>query len=680
MAELQDIPIPIARGGINRDVEPTSLDGVFTPYMLNMILEPRRVRKRLGYRQLGLNLPLKGIGSQLMEYIDARGIKHTIAITTSHAYEYQGSSDLWLKITPSVVLDTCDAGWTGAADVTLVHDTTDKIEGTSSAKCTLDVGFSDGDQIAYKDISSIDISSYSHIGFWIKSSNNLVLEALEIVVSESNHASGEKTGTFVEVVTPTSLAADVWKFVSVAKTLTDFNAVISVSVYANKSLAESTIIHVDDIRAYNEFSGDATKRVAWTMAHDLNEFTNNGGSALIISNAVDDLFYYEGDSGDVFETLVHGFASFANCVEISEFWNHLMLINFNTGSSNVRSVAWDDIGNVDEWAAGTSGLSYLTDSCGKILRACKLGADLIIYSERSITNCRYHGGTIIFLFPTPIQRAGLYTHSSIIKLTIAHLFLGTDKRVYEYRGGIQLRPIGQNIEAALFDELDSSKKEHIASGYDETGDRAYFAFPGVNNTYAQAAYVLDRKQPEQPWEYFEFADDIRAYAMHENSFDWYCDDTQFSGIYADEVSFFADSASTSTGSSQMITLSSDGYVYRHDEVLGKDDDANIICEYQTQDITVDIEHRLGRWQWFTFTALSTIANGTVSVYYSTDDGENWTEFDDSPCTLITSWNTFRLSFDASARKLRIKFYQNSSSDLQIRNNMFVEVIPQGPKT
>ena len=75
--------------------------------------------------------------------------------------------------------------------------------------------------MGYKDISSVDISAHSHIGFWIRSSTNLSANALEVVVSESNHASGEKTGTYVECLS-TALTADAWTFVCLEKTLTDF--------------------------------------------------------------------------------------------------------------------------------------------------------------------------------------------------------------------------------------------------------------------------------------------------------------------------------------------------------------------------------------------------------------------------------------------------------------------------
>jgi hypothetical protein len=530
---------------------------------------------------------------------------------------------------------------------------------------TLTAQLTDGDQMAYKDIGSVDLTSpqHTHIGFWLRSDTTLAANALEVVVSESNHASGEKTGTYVECLS-TALTADTWTFVSLAKTLTDFDATISVSIYANATIANGTNVWLDDIRGYTELAGDDAKRVNWTIAHDLNEFTNNGGSALILTNGVDDVVYYEAQSGGSFATLVHGYPSFANTVEISEFWNHFMFVNFNNGSANVRSVAWADVGDIDDFSAGTSGLSYLTDSRGKLSRAIKLGPDLVLYSDRSITTCKYHGGTIIYLFPTLVYRTGLYSHSAIVGITTEHIFLGTDQRIYSYRGGVQLVEVGKNIESSFFNELDSSKKDYIVSDYDEANDFALFCFPRSSDSYAQAAYVLNRKQPEHPWQYFEYADSIRAFAMQVSSSDWYFDDAQFVGIFVDTVSFYADSAFSSSGYPTLISLSDDGYIFRHDEALGKDDDADIECEYQTQDMTVDKEEHFGRWQWFSFIAMSSLASGTVNVYFSDDEG----------------WAQSRLPFDKVSRKMRFRFTQNSSSDLQLRDDMHVSFVLQTPRS
>lgn len=671
--DLITLPIPIARGGLNKDIEPTSLGGVFTPFMLNMIIEPKRVRKRLGYSQLGTNLPLTGTGMDLIEYIDARGTVHTIAITTTHAYEYQADTNLWLQITPSIDLENCDSGWTQGSGDTVAYDTSDKIRGSGSLKITLVAERSDGNQLAYKDISSVDITSMTHIGFWIKSSINLAANALEIVVSESNHGSGEKTGTYIETLT-TALVADTWKFVCLAKTLTSFNAVISCSIFANATIADATVIRLDDIRAYDEMAGHVDKAISSSLATDINEFTGNGGLAQILSNQVDDLFYYEGDSGDVLATLVHGYASFANCVAIAEFWNHFMIINFNNGNQNVRSIAWGDAGDIDDFSGGTSGFSYLTDSVGKIIQAAKLRAELALYSTRSITVGRYYGVSPVFLFPTLIGRTGLFSSGALITLTNMHQFVGTDQRFYEYVGNSQLNLIGRNIEKSFFKELDFSKKQHIICGYDEVLDRSYFTFPRAQDTYAKAAYCMNKGQLEQPWEYFEFADDIRAILMHTNQITLYCDSVQMDGIYCDEASFYCDGSFGEAESPIMITLNSGGYVFQHDEASGKDDDTDIECEYQTQDVTVDKEEHFGRWEWFTFPAKSILAGGAVSVYYSEDEGVTWTEFDDSPVTLTSAWAVYRLPLDHVSRKIRYRFHQNSAADLQVRDDMHTSFV------
>ena len=216
--KLITIPIPLAKNGINKDLEPTSLRGIYTPFMKNMILEPSRVKKRLGYSQMGLNLPLTGVGMKLYQYIDARGSYHLIAFTTTHAYEYQTSEKIWLQITPSTDVDECESGWTAGANVTNSDDTTYYIKGSKSQKFLTTAALADGDQIGYKDITSLDISAHTHVGFWIRSSIALAASALEVVVSESNHASGEKTGTYLENLA-TAIVADTWTFVSLEKTL-----------------------------------------------------------------------------------------------------------------------------------------------------------------------------------------------------------------------------------------------------------------------------------------------------------------------------------------------------------------------------------------------------------------------------------------------------------------------------
>jgi hypothetical protein len=114
-------------------------------------------------------------------------------------------------------------------------------------------------------------------------------------------------------------------------------------------------------------------------------------------------------------------------------------------------------------------------------------------------------------------------------------------------------------------------------------------------------------------------------------------------------------------------LSHDGYVYALSEATGYDDDEEITCEYQTEDITVDAEESFARWQWFSFSAMSE-TGGSVVVQYSTDGGDDWTTFSDSPVTLTATWTTYRIPLDESSRRIRFRFLQETADDLQLRSS------------
>ncbi len=678
---FETINIPIARDGINKDVEPTSLQGIFSPNMKNMVLTKGGAKKRDGYSILGDGLPLKGTGMMLVEYVDDRNTTHYIAVTTSNVYKYNTSTTNWDYITPTTLLEGCESGWTGGTSVTLAHDAVDYKVGSKSAKLTLTAQRTNGDLLAYKDISSVDASARTEIGFWIKSSIALAASALEVVVSESNHASGEKTGTFVESLS-TALTADTWTYVQLTKTLTDFNAVISVSIFANATIASGAVIRLDHIGADKIFVGNEDNEFTFTISHDANYFSNNGGTALIISNGVDDFAYFEGQSGDKFQyagdsgSAGFGFPSFGNAKEIANLWDHFFLLNYNNGNNNIRGVAFAGFANIDDHTSSSAGLTTITDSIGKIVRGKKLGGELVIYSSRSITTAMYLGGTILFSFPTLVLEAGLFSYGGVWDFVNVHYFMSSDLKIYAYAGGTHLIPVGQQIEDDLFSNLNSSKKDRVVSGVNLREHLLYFLYPRASDDYAKVSYAMNYKLANLPWTYFEFNDTIRSLSIFESYADWYCDDTnawfgttQFKNIYVDEVKFTCDDSYTQIGFPVPTFLSHDGYVFRMDGINNNDNGTDIECVYDTEDITIDKEEHFARFSWYSFNAKADVADSTVQVFYSADGGEVWIEADDSPVTLTSKWLTYRIPIDSVSRKMRFRLLQNSNKDLQIRDNM-----------
>jgi len=538
---------------------------------------------------------------------------------------------------------------------------------------------SDGDFIAYENLAAtLDIRTYddydsqgialTEIGFWIKSSIDLAANALEIVVCED--AAGAIVGTHIDCLTP-ALTANTWTFVQLTKTLTSMDSVDSVAIYANATIANGTVIHLDDLRAYRCFTGDVGKRWSHAMVYDSAEF-GNGGAALMISNDVDKPLCFEGATGDTFKQHANDMASFATTKEIIEFWNHLMFLNYTDTARRAKQVAYADFGDCDDFLLGTSGANVLTDSAGALLRARKLKADLILYSEQSVTLCNYVGLPYIFIFPTLIYESGLWAERGLYSFVDAHYFIGTNKKIYKYEGKYYLDSIGDLIEDAFFQEADYLKAKYAVTGVDIMEQRMHFAFANSTDAYAKRSYTLNYKQKPMTWEYHEFADSMRGISLYKNEYGWYLDGPEMAGKYLDEVALFLDESRTQEGAPVMITISDDGYVYQWNALLKSDDGENIRCVYDSGDIVAKDDEYL-RVTNFSFEAMSAIPSATADISYSTDSGDSWTliETVDIASGLAGKWKWHRVpssdyDLDIVARKCRFRIEQNSTKDLQVR--------------
>ncbi len=672
MAEFQTIAIPLGLQGINKDAQGPNLNGIHTPNMKNFVLERTHYRKRLGYSKLGLNLPLQGTGMELVEYTDARGVVHNVAITTTLPYLYRTSERQWYPILATVQMQDCElhTEWSAGSNITVATDSTNFKEGSNSLKMTAGANIAVGAQISSTTTfdDTDDLSGYgavANVMFWFRSSKAGVSITLHV----------KDADTDIEVLSFSATSADTWYHVTKQVDLSGIATATSLTIDTETALVSTDIINIDDIRVCSAFTGGDTNRFSHTEAFDSVKHSNNGGSALCISNGIDTPLYYEGQSNDIFQAMDFStFVNFAHTREIIDFWNHFFCLNFNNNNQNVRSYAFTDFGNVDEFADGTSGSGVLTDSIGQIIRALKLGSNLIIYSDKSITACQYYGSTVLFVFPTLVDETGLYAPKAIWNFANIHYFLGADLKIYGYQGGRQLLHVGTMIEDTLFSQIDSSKKVHIATGVDQGRHKLSFFYPETGDTYAKSAYVMNYKRQNWPWEFYRFADYVRDYSIFSNKNTWYCDDEERKNLFCDEVSFFCDEASSQSGSPIAIFISDDGYVYQLDEVTGKDDDANIECIYDTEDFTVREQGLVGRYLWYEFEAKATIAGSTIQVYYSLDSGETFTEFIDSPVyssglTLTSTWDYYRLPLDVTNKRIRYRIYQNSNKDVQLRDPM-----------
>lgn len=677
------IQIPIATNGLNKDLQPTQIPAS-SPNMINMIVEPWGVRKRLGYSSIGINLPLPGIGMELIQYTDARGIVHQLALTDTGVFLYDSSVDQWLNIGAATIVEDCEDDWVADNANTCAAQATVNKVGTNAILVNIDADIAKGDLLCYEGIVEDDLTTSGIFTVWLRCDKALSANTLEIVLSNTAAASDPKTGTdgtdYITLTNPLAMAADIWYNFNIPLTgddiMTNMDAVIQVALYCNHATeldgaTTETNIYIDDLKTTVAFTGGNTGRWTHTTAVDATTFSNNGGTALVLHNNTDSIRYFEGHSGDTLAVLdVSDFASFSNAREIIEFWNHFFVLNYNNGNNNIRSLAYADLADIVDWTGGTSGANTLTDTIGNLRRAKKLAADLIIYSDSTITTTHYYGGNVLFSFPTLVYETGLFADKALWDFVDIHYFLGTDQKIYGYAGGRQLLPIGEAIEDSLFSDINISNKEQISFGIDPPRHKLYINYPGSGDTYATRSYVFNYKRMAKSWEYYEFADTIRDMSLFNNKVGWYADGPELAGTYANEVAFYADSSFTQSGHPTATFISYDGYIFKINEKNGTDNGTDIRAVYETMDITLDGEEHRGRIAFFSFNAMSSIASATVDMYYSIDGGNDWVQIElahSISSTLANRWTQHRIPIDIDERKFRFKLEQNSAKDLQLRS-------------
>ncbi len=679
MSQVLTQPVPIK--GLNTSQEPTAFSDAFSPFLKNVYVDLTKVRKRRGISQIGTRaLPLSGTGMELITYVDARGSRHEIALTTTSAFRYNSSTDSWDDITPGIQLSNGGTNWTSGAGTNTANTVADPPGNEPGGAAILFDCVADVDStqlLGYFALSATNVTTYTEIRLWAYSvGQSLSVGSLEVVVTEN--ATGGKGGVEVIATNTSVIPADTWTRVAFTVDMSSIDGALSIAVYSNHATEFDALdLYVDDFRVVLPFTGLSSSLWSHTLATDTSEFSNNGGTALIISNGVDDVQYFEGQSSDRFQVLVHA-SGISNTDVLAEFWNHLIFLNFNDGTQNVRSLLYSAAGDVDDHSSDNAGANTLTDTIGQILAAVKLGSSLIIYSEDTITVGRYYGGLTLFAFPTLVFGTGIVSTNAVLSIANVHLLLGNDQKTYAYYGDTDLVPIGESIEAGLFSALNISKKIHIVSGQDASKYKAHFFIPRSGESdYASTSYCFTYRRSHLSWEFHDFSKTVKGFGSVQAGFDWYCDEDPMQDVYCDESTLTCDESSGQLGYSLPSFISDAGYVYKLDEASdGKDDDTDISFELWTPEFVVNAEEQIGRWTWFSFQGYSGVVDSTVSIEYSTNRGDTWSGIVDSPVSLNRQWTTHRLPIDVVDRRIMFRFLQTSNKDVQLRGLFKCAVEPQ----
>jgi hypothetical protein len=115
---------------------------------------------------------------------------------------------------------------------------------------------------------------------------------------------------------------------------------------------------------------------------------------------------------------------------------------------------------------------------------------MAVFADASIHTQTYVGGDEIYRFEKTVagvgspSRRGAVTHDNVT-------YFFSDNNIYSYRGGDDLRAIGDAIKKPLYDEINKSAFEHVWVEYDGIYNKVRFHIPTGTSTTPTACWVYD---------------------------------------------------------------------------------------------------------------------------------------------------------------------------------------------
>ncbi len=375
--------------------------------------------------------------------------------------------------------------------------------------------------------------------------------------------------------------------------------------------------------------------------------------------------------------------------------DHLCLYHtFENVVENFKRVQWTIKGpltlsaGTTDFDSGTAGAIDLQDAEGEIKCAVPLGAGAAVYAEHSIHIQTWVGGDEIFQFDKVSPNIGVPGRRCVFSYSDINYLL-SHNNVFAFDGG-SLNPIGDPIKRALFSEVNQANIDTSFLDYDPLENELLVYVPTGTAT-----------QPDVCWVY-RITDDSWARKLRNHS----CAGrfSRRSGLTIGELVGNIGAQNWNFGEALVrvdseVKLYGDpsGRVVKHDiarysvSVSGTDTAQTYMI--QTPDIVgnsvrgdfgqtrpkdpiegdyVEYTTTYQRWQRLTVEAYGT---GQASFSYSTDRGNTFTQFSQSPITLVNNGTSHFLDMDVSSPFIRIKAINTGQNEFIGLRYMKLDFLP-----
>lgn len=362
--------------------------------------------------------------------------------------------------------------------------------------------------------------------------------------------------------------------------------------------------------------------------------------------------------------------------------DHLCLYHvIENGAENFKRVAWSLKGpltlsaGTTDFDSGTAGAIDLQDAVGEIRAAVPLGAGAGVYCERSIHLQTWVGGDQIFQFDKLSPNIGIPGRRCVISYAGVNYFL-SHNNVF-VTDGASLNPIGDPIKKKMFGEINPTCINTSFLDYDPQENELLVYVPTQTATQPNVCWVY--RITDETWsrklrEHSSAGRYSRKSGLTIGELVGDIGDQNYTFgealVRVDaEVRLFGDPSGrvvqheiSRYSVSQSGTAVPQVYTHESPDLVGAKVQGSLYSQRSQDPIDGDVvEYTITaqRWQRMTIEAAG---NGQASVYYSTDRGGTYREFDASPLSLIASGTSHMLDMDVANPYLRFKITCTGTND------------------
>jgi hypothetical protein len=636
--------------GLDYSAPSTVIADTFSPSCEEVTFRDKVVEKSYGTQFFASTniTPLLGTVMGTKQYVKNDEISESFVVhTTSDVYVYNTTSKLLECITEGLVVEDCEDVWAVNGTVTCATSA-DYRKGTYSIAITIPVTTFTTGIAAYKNFDAVDLSTYTYLHFYIKSSIATTATDLDIRISEEN--AGGTGGSYEDISVP-ALTAGVWKEVSVvfAGAGATRNAILSISLVRAANLG-AQIIYIDDVMATIPLSGDIDDTISSIVVNDY----------YVFNNGIVPLLYW--DMGTLLPTAVELPGGEALACRAMASIGERLCTYWAPGAP--RRVQWTVAGSLSippvetDWTASGSGDVDLDSVFGDdvIMTAYKLGNYVVIYGKKTIVMQEYAGlVSKPFSFYGRVHDVGVPSTRAVANIGDKHIFLGWDD-IYLFRGGTDVESIGDKVSDELFSLINPTYIHRSFMVYlDEQYEvRLYFPLIGSETPNCYFTYSLSNRSWSRGSRSYTGFGPYKKMAAADT---W--DTVGTATTTWDEMAGRWDDVTNELLSPLNIYGDSNGIVYEDNESTLNLAGVAIDGWWDTKDFVVGESYRRDTTNWM---SLGFEATGdTVMVSYSTDLGLNYS----APVTftLTTEWKMYKYDINVNSPQVRFRFrnYQLSET-------------------